>query len=134
MRLKGKQLDGFNAALREGNQEKAMAELQGACARAEGIVPFASASSSLALPELQGELKEILGMMIYSTAPIGRRLEQLGLYKVPRKVEAEHAAALHWMLKLYFAHGDQWRTVGEKILKNEAPENDKLSEPPTKTP
>ncbi len=48
MRLKGKQLDGFNAALREGNQEEAMAELQGACARAEGIVPFASASGSAA--------------------------------------------------------------------------------------
>ena len=32
------------------NQEKAVSELQGACARAEGIVPFASARGSAARP------------------------------------------------------------------------------------
>jgi len=77
-------------------------------------------AGSTALPPLEGQLKEILSLMIFNTAPIGRRLEQLGLYKVPRKVEEEHAAAVHWMLNLYFAHGEKWREMGEKILKDEA--------------
>ena len=45
------------------------------------------------------------------------------LYEVPRRVEEEQAAALHWMLNLYLAHGQEWRSVGEKILKAEAPQN-----------
>ena len=47
MRLRGHQLDGFNAALKSGDAAKAHQELQTACARAEGLVPFASASGSL---------------------------------------------------------------------------------------
>lgn len=46
MRLRGHQLDGFNAALKSGDAAKAHQELQTACARAEGIVPFVSASGS----------------------------------------------------------------------------------------
>lgn len=71
------------------------------------------------LPPLEGELKAILAMMIFDTARIGRRLHELGLYQVPSRVEEEHAAALHWMLNLYFEHGDKWRSAGELILKDE---------------
>lgn len=74
---------------------------------------------STALPPLQGELKEIMGMMLFNTGGIGRRLDQLGLYKVPRKAEEEQAAALHWMINLYLEHGDKWRSIGEKILRDD---------------
>lgn len=71
------------------------------------------------LPELKGELLEILGRMPMNNAGIARRLHELGLYVVPRRIEEEQAAALHWMLNMYFKHGDQWRAEGEKILKDE---------------
>jgi len=92
---------------------------------AKGVAAVvAPVSCSLAqLPPLEGELKEIMGMMIFNTGGIGRRLDQLGLYKVERRAEAEQAAALHWMVNLYLLHGNRWREAGEKILKNEAPEN-----------
>lgn len=54
MRLRGHQLDGFNAALKSGDAAKAHQELQTACARAEGIVPFVSASGCAALLEIIG--------------------------------------------------------------------------------
>ena len=60
MRLRGHQLDGFNAALKSGDAAKAHQELQTACARAEGIVPFASASGSAArIEELEAEVKRL---------------------------------------------------------------------------
>lgn len=85
---------------------------------------LASATGSVAqLPPLEGDLKEILGKTCLTVAGLGRRLHDLNLYEVPRRVEEEQAAALHWMLNLYLAHGKEWRTVGEKILKAEAPQN-----------
>ena len=77
-------------------------------------------SNITALPPLQGELQEILGTMIFHTGGIGRRLDQLGIYKVEKRAEAEQAATLHWMINLYLEHGDQWRAIGEKILKGES--------------
>ena len=92
------------------------------------ISTLASSNGSVAqLPPLEGDLKEILGKTCLTVAGLGRRLHDLNLYAVPRRVEEEQAAALHWMLNLYLAHGQEWRSVGEKILKAEAPQNDELT-------
>lgn len=80
------------------------------------------------LPPLAGELKTIMGTLHLSTARIGRRLHELKIYDVPRQIEEEHAAALHWMLNLYFAHGEKWREEGAKILKGESTANAESSD------
>jgi hypothetical protein len=46
MKIKGKQLDGFNAALRAGDEAKAHSELQKAAATAEGKAPLVAAHGS----------------------------------------------------------------------------------------
>lgn len=81
------------------------------------------AGSLASLPPLEGDLKDILMRTCLTLAPVGRRLHELKLYEVPRRIEEEQAAALHWMLNLYFAHGKEWMSEGNKILGWKRPEN-----------
>ncbi len=69
------------------------------------------------MPELNEDLKDILGRPCFTVGHLARRLHDLKLYDVPQKAEAEQAAALHWMLSLYFEHGSNWQSEGNKILK-----------------
>lgn len=62
-----------------------------------------------ALPaELTPDLREILGMMIYSTAPIAHAFQKAGA-KIEQKAEEEQAFILFWLLGLYLKHGSEWR-------------------------
>lgn len=72
------------------------------------------------IPPLNDVLKDILGRVSFTVAHVARRLHALRLYDVERRAEAEQAAALHWMLTLYFKHGDGWMAEGEKILSGDA--------------
>jgi hypothetical protein len=71
------------------------------------------------LPPLDAELEWILGRPNFTVAAIGRRLHDLGLYKVETKAEAEQAAAIHYMLDHYLKHGAlKWREVAEATLRS----------------
>ncbi len=58
--------------------------------------------------ELTPELKGVLGLMIFSTAPIAHALRADG-EDIPRESEAEQAHVLHWMIGLALEHGQGWR-------------------------
>lgn len=79
------------------------------------------------MPPLNDEIEWILGRPCFAVAGIARRLHELKLYDVARKAESEQAAALHWMLNLYFTHGLAWRDEAEKVLRHNARVN-----PPTR--
>jgi hypothetical protein len=55
MRLRGHQLDGFNAALKSGDSTKAHQELQTAAVLAEGVATLAAAPGSLLVWKQDGE-------------------------------------------------------------------------------
>ncbi len=65
--------------------------------------------------ELTPEIRDVLGLMIFQTAPIAHAL-RAGGESIPRKVEEEQAFVLHWMICLALEHGAKWRTkVGERL-------------------
>lgn len=61
-------------------------------------------------------VKKILSWLALDLRPVAFRMRELGLYDIPRKIEFEQAAALHWMLNLYLKYGERWLEEGEKIL------------------
>lgn len=76
----------------------------------------AQIDEAVKFPPLNEGLASILGRPCFAVSGIARRLHDLKLYEVPRKAENEQAAALHWMLTLYFKYGVGWALEGEKIL------------------
>jgi hypothetical protein len=65
--------------------------------------------------EMTPALREVLGIMIFTTGPIAHALRDSGV-EIPRKAEAEQAYVLHWLIGLALEHGDKWRPIaGEKI-------------------
>ncbi len=70
------------------------------------------------VPELDDEVRFILGRPCFTVAKIARRLHELGIYEVKTKAEDEQAVALHWMLTLYARYGKEWRTKLEQSLNN----------------
>lgn len=84
------------------------------------------------LPPLNADMREILGRTCPECGPIGRLLNDVGVYSVPRKIEEEQAATLHWLLTLYFRHGSEWRAhaaedlglmMAERDAKKKAPDS-----------
>ena len=73
-----------------------------------GMEPTAKAATSL-IPPMTSELKKILGLTSFQCYTFALAL-RMGGHDVPRKVEEEQAAVLHWMLAHYLTHGDEWRT------------------------
>lgn len=68
-------------------------------------------------PELDSEVRFILGRPNFSVAEIARRLHELGIYEVQTKAEDEQAVAIHWMLTMYEKYGKNWRKEIEIALK-----------------
>lgn len=68
---------------------------------------IAGLSEGIAFP-LDEETRFILSRMMWDTAPIARRLRELG-QDIERKAEYEQAAAFHFLINLYLRHGKQWR-------------------------
>jgi hypothetical protein len=71
--------------------------------------------------ELNDQVKEILGFQCFQAGPIAHQLVKLG-HTIEGRAEEEQAHVIHWMLHLYFQHGDNWRTEGDKILRGEKQE------------
>lgn len=66
--------------------------------------------------EMTTELEHILGRPNFVCGPIAHIFQAAGA-DIPRKAEAEQAFVLHWMVKLYLTHGDDWREHCEQELK-----------------
>lgn len=71
------------------------------------------------LPPLNDDMRNILGRMCFQCIRIAQVLRLMG-HEIEEKAEAEQAAVLHWMLGLYFKHGNEWRDRAEIILKDAA--------------
>lgn len=60
--------------------------------------------------------RSILRLMPWQTGPIAHALVKLGLAVIPPKCEEEQAYVMHWLLKVYAAHGEHWKRVVENTL------------------
>lgn len=79
----------------------------------------AVAQPTAALPEIDDELRWILGRPNFACAGLAQCLRRMG-HSVAHKAEHEQAAAIHWMLGLYLKHGSAgWRDAAERVLKEE---------------
>ena len=68
-------------------------------------------SQDLVIPAtLLPELREVLGLMVFKTAPLAHIFRAAGS-DIPCKVEAEQAFILHWLLTLVQQHGPVWRAT-----------------------
>lgn len=61
------------------------------------------------------EATEALSFLSFNTGPIAHLFRAAG-HDIPRKIEAEQAFVLRWMLKLVHQHKAAWKSEGEKIL------------------
>lgn len=66
--------------------------------------------------ELNDETRWILGRPNFACASLAECLRRMG-HEVKHKAEDEQAAAIHWMLGLYEVHGDNWRAVADRLLR-----------------
>ncbi|WGT64974.1 hypothetical protein [Variovorax paradoxus] len=69
----------------------------------------AAEHTAFKLPPLNDDMREILGRPNFACARIAEVL-RIGGADIACKAEAEQAAAIHWMLSLYGAHGPDWWT------------------------
>jgi hypothetical protein len=67
------------------------------------------------VPELDDEVRWILGRPNFACADIARLLRKTG-QKVEKRAEDEQAVAIHLMLSMYMKHGADWRTHGDAEL------------------
>ena len=65
--------------------------------------------------EMTPALRDVLGLMNFQTGPFANALRAAG-EDIPRKVEAEQAYVLHWMIGLALEHGDGWREKASQRL------------------
>lgn len=63
-----------------------------------------------ALPPLDDTLRNILGRICFTLIPLVNML-RAGGHEIKHKAEDEQAAAIHWMLGHYFAHGAEWQAA-----------------------
>ena len=59
-------------------------------------------------PAMTPELAAILGTMCFETINLAKILRSAG-QDIKTRAEDEQAAVLHWMLSLWFKHGEGWR-------------------------
>lgn len=85
--------------------------------RALAATPASAAEPALVYPaDLTDDLRDVLSLMMWNTAPIAHVL-QAGGADIPTKGELEHAHVLHWLTLLALEHGPAWRHEGSKRLK-----------------
>lgn len=80
----------------------------------------ADESVSLALPELNSDLREILGRPNFTCHFIAKALRLMG-FDIPQKSEEEQAATIYWMLGHYLRDPINWRDAASAELKANAP-------------
>lgn len=57
----------------------------------------------------------IMGQPNFRCAGYASQLRAIG-HEINRKSEDEQAHVMHWMLNLYFEHGDKWRNKAQELL------------------
>ena len=67
--------------------------------------------------ELNEHTRLILGQPNFQCAHIARILRMTGR-EIKEKAEEEQAAAIYWMLEMYWQHGENWATAAEKDLRD----------------
>jgi hypothetical protein len=65
--------------------------------------------------ELNKDLQEILGRANFECGGIARTL-RLGGFEIGHRADEEQAAVIHWTLKQYLQHGDNWKKEANKLL------------------
>lgn len=65
--------------------------------------------------DFDDEVRWILGRPNFACVPLAMLLRKLG-HDIKLKAEDEQAAVLHFMLNLYFKHGNSWREELGKYL------------------
>lgn len=65
--------------------------------------------------EMTPELREVLGLMVFTTGPIAHAFRAAG-HDIGHKVEEEHAFVLHWLIGLALRNGPAWRTIAGSRL------------------
>lgn len=71
--------------------------------------PNTALEPGLVLPaEMTPAIREVLGMMVFSTGPIAHGFRAAGI-DIPRRAEEEQAFVLFWLLKHAIKAGDDWR-------------------------
>lgn len=68
-----------------------------------------------AMPALTDSLREVLGTPVHTMIPLVRLLQSQDP-TVKHRYEDEQAALLHWMLTLWFQHGDDWRAAAAEEI------------------
>lgn len=63
-----------------------------------------------AFPPMTPELESILGTICFQCIPYAQMLRAAG-QQIKSHAEEEQAAVLHWMLSLWFMHGEDWRAA-----------------------
>jgi hypothetical protein len=81
--------------------------------------------------ELTPELRQVLGLMIFQTAPVAHMLRDFDGQDIPRRAEDEQAAVLHWLISLALEHGAGWH---EKALERLASLRGRAAEQPPESP
>ena len=86
------------------------------------LMAFIDWASTLAIQYEQARVlpldehtKFILGYMAIDCRPLAEMLRAEGV-EIPRKIEAEQATVLHWMLGYYLKHGATWREEAGKYV------------------
>lgn len=73
-----------------------------------------------ALPELNSDLREILGRPNFTCHFIAKALRLMG-FDIPQKSEEEQAVTIYWMLGHYLRDPVNWRDAASAELKSNAP-------------
>lgn len=66
--------------------------------------------------ELNDDTRWIMGRPNFWCASFAPALRRMG-HEIARKAEDEQAVVIWWMLNLYQNHGDKWREVADRLLK-----------------
>lgn len=68
--------------------------------------------------ELDEATKFILGLPNFVCAKYARQLRKIGK-DIPHEHEKEQAFVIHWLLNLYFEHGDNWKSIAVNELSDD---------------
>jgi hypothetical protein len=69
----------------------------------------------ITIDENSPDIKEVLGLMIFTTGPIAHALRNHG-HVIPRRAEDEQVAVILWLLKMVQDHGPDWRKHAAEFL------------------
>jgi hypothetical protein len=78
-------------------------------------------AATLALPDLNDDLRDILGRPNFTCITIAQRLREMG-HSIKHRAEYEQAAVIHLLLSHYLKHGAAWRDTVQAFLSGAVPD------------